>query len=220
MDAAETDADSGELHRLRRQLRAQSLVNRQLYAQLDAGNIRVPASGAGTAEGIGKSLNVPRIIEGATWLEELQMNGGGKPFLVQTPTEGAWVIEGNMRRQVHAGMLFAALTHVVGASLKVPDEELQRWSPGPPVEVLDSGTGPAFLLVGGRRLPVRGLPLPYLVAYEDMILFPEGEVLNVAAAVRKAPPTRSSKVRAVLRREGPVRGSVKLARKALRRILR
>lgn len=220
MDAADTDADSGELDRLRRQLRAQSVVNRQLYAQLDGGNVRVAGSGAGSAEGTRKSLTVPRITEAGSWLEQLQMHGGGKPFLVQTPTQGSYVIDGDMRRQVRAGMLFAALSRVIGAPRDVADEELQRWSPGPPVEVLESGTGPAFLVVGGRRLPLRGLPLPYLVSAEDMLLFPEGEELNVAASVRKAPPTRSTRARAVLEQEGPLRGSAKLARKAWRRISR
>ena len=52
---------------------------------------------------------------------------------------------------------------------------------------MESGSGPAFLVVGGRRLPLRGLPLPYLVATDDMLLFPEGEELNVAASCRAAP---------------------------------
>jgi hypothetical protein len=219
MDAAETDAESGELHRLRRQLRAQSVVNRQLYAQLEGGSVRV-ASGTSSSDGTRKSLNVPRVTEGGSWLEQLQMHGGGKPFLVQTPTQGSYVIDGDMRRQVKAGMLFAALTPVIGAPRAIADEELRRWSPGPPVEVFESGSGPAFLVVGGRRLPLRGLPLPYLVSSEDMLLFPEGEELNVAASTRGAPPSRSTRARTVLEQEGPVRGTAKLARKVLRRISR
>jgi hypothetical protein len=218
MGAAETD-ESGELDRLRRQLRAQSVVNRQLYAQLESGGVRV-AAGASSQDGARKSLNVPRVTEGGSWLEQLQMHGGGKPFLVQTPTQGSYVIDGDMRRQVKAGMLFAALASVIGAPRDVADEELQRWSPGPPVEVFESGSGPAFLVVGGRRLPLRGLPLPYLVSNEDMLLFPEGEELNVAASARKPPPSRSTRARAVLEQEGPLRGGAKLARKALRRVTR
>ena len=110
------------------------------------------------------------------------MHGGGKPFLVQTPTQGSYAIDGEMRRQVKAGMLFAALTRVLGAPRDVSDQDLERWSPGPPVEVLESDSGPAFLVIGGRRLPLRGLPLPYLVSNQDMLLFPEGEELNVAAS--------------------------------------
>ena len=52
------------LGRFRRQLRAQSVVNRQLYAQLEGGTVRV-ASGTGTAEGARKSLNVPRVTDAA-----------------------------------------------------------------------------------------------------------------------------------------------------------
>ena len=217
MDAAETDSE--ELRRLRRQLRAQSAVNRQLHAQLDGGRVRVASRSAGT-EGASTTLNLRRVTEGSSWLEQLQMHRGGKPFLVQTPTQGSYAIDGDMRRQVKAGMLFAALTHVIGAPRDVADEELRRWSPGPPVEVFESGSGPAFLVVGGRRLPLRGLPLPYLVSSEDMLLFPEGEELNVAASTRGAPPSRSTRARAVLEQEGPVSGTAKLARKVLRRIAR
>ncbi|MDQ1510881.1 MAG: hypothetical protein QOG50_2725, partial [Actinomycetota bacterium] len=143
MDAAKTDADSGELQRLRRQLRAQSAVNRQLHAQLDGGSVRIASSGRGAgSDGPSKALTVRRVTEGGSWLEQLQMHGGGKPFLVQAPTEGSYVIDGDTRRQVKAGMLFAALTHVLGAPRAVGDQDLQRWSPGPPVEVLESGSGP------------------------------------------------------------------------------
>ena len=214
MDAADTD--SGELGRLRRQLRAQSAVNRQLHAQLDGGSVRIASSrGAGSE---GATVNLRRVTEGSSWLEQLQMHGGGKPFLVQTPTQGSYAIDGEMRRQVKAGMLFAALTRVLGTPRDVSDQDLERWSPGPPVEVLESDSGPAFLIIGGRRLPLRGLPLPYLVSNQDMLLFPEGEELNVAASARAVPPSRSARARTVLQKEGPLRGGAKLARAAVRRI--
>jgi len=216
MDAADTDADSGELGRLRRQLRAQSAVNRQLHAQLDGGSVRVASSRG--SEGAAATLNLRRVTEGSSWLEQLQMHGGGKPFLVQTPTQGSYAIDGEMRRQVKAGMLFAALTRVLGAPRDVSDQDLERWSPGPPVEVLESDSGPAFLVIGGRRLPLRGLPLPYLVSNQDMLLFPEGEELNVAASARAVPPSRSARARTVLKKEGPLRGAASLARAAVRRI--
>jgi hypothetical protein len=124
-----------------------------------------------------------------------------------------------MRRQVKAGMLFAALTRVLGAPRDVSDHDLERWSPGPPVEVLESDSGPAFLIIGGRRLPLRGLPLPYLVSNQDMLLFPEGEELNVSVAW-SPPPTRAARARKVLQNEGPARAGVKLLRKAWKRVLR
>jgi len=120
-----------------------------------------------------------------------------------------------MRRQVKAGMLFAALTRVLGAPREIGDHDLQRWSMGPPVEVMESGSGPAFLIVGGRRLP-----LPYLVSTEDMLLFPEGEELNVTAATRSPPPSRGARMRTVLEKEGAARGGAKLLRKAWRRLRR
>jgi len=218
MDAADTDADSGELGRLRRQLRAQSAVNRQLHAQLDGGSVRVASSRGAGSEGAAATLNLRRVTEGSSWLEQLQMHGGGKPFLVQTPTQGSYAIDGEMRRQVKAGMLFAALTRVLGAPHDVSDQDLERWSPGPPVEVLESDSGPAFLIIGGRRLPLRGLPLPYLVSNQDMLLFPEGEELNIAASARAVPPSRRARARAVLQKEGPLRGAALLARSAVRRI--
>ena len=222
MDAAETDSESThgseEVRRLRRQLRAQSAVNRQLHAQLDGGSMRVASSRGGGSDGAGATLNLRRVTEGSSWLEQLQMHGGRKPFLVQTPTQGSYAIDGDMRRQVKAGMLFAALTRVLGNPRDVSDQELERWSPGPPVEVLESDSGPAFLVIGGRRLPLRGLPLPYLVSSEDMLLFPEGEELNIAASSRAAPPSRGARARQVLEKDGPVRGGAKLARAALRRI--
>ena len=126
------------------------------------------------------------------------MHGGGKPFLVQTPTRRLYAIDGDLRRQVKAGMLFAALTRVLGTPRQVSDNDLERWSPGPPVEVLESDSGPAFVVIGGRRLPLRGLPLPYLVSSEDMLLFPEGEELNIAALYRPAARSRGARARQVL----------------------
>jgi hypothetical protein len=216
MDAAETD--SGELGRLRRQLRAQSALNRQLYAQLDGGGIRIGARRGPGSGGAGTTMSLRRVAEGGSWLEQLRMHGGGKPFLVQTPTRRLYAIDGDLRRQVKAGMLFAALTRVLGTPRQVSDHDLERWNPGPPVEVLESDSGPAFVVIGGRRLPLRGLPLPYLVSSEDMLLFPEGEELNIAALYRPAARSRRARVRQVLETEGPVRGGAKLARAAVRRI--
>jgi hypothetical protein len=51
-----------------------------------------------------------------------------------------------------------------------------------------------------------------------MLLFPEGEELNVAASARAVAPSRSARARKVLQKEGPLRGGAKLARAAVRRI--
>ena len=206
--------ESQELQRLRRQLRALSLVNRQLHAQLEGGTVRLSGSASNGTRG---ALTVRRTAEGGAWLEHLHLHGGGDPMLVRTPTKGTYVVEGNMRRQVKSGILFNALTHVLGAPREMTDRDVERWSTGPPVEVLEAGTGPAFVVVGGRRLPLRGLPLAYLVSTDDMLLFPEGEELNVAAP-RPAPPGRVTRARDVIERDGAIRGSAKLVKKAARRV--
>lgn len=216
MDAAEAaTAESEELQRLRRQLRAHSAVNRQLHAQLEGGNVRVAASGPRDgASGGGSALTVRRVAPGGPWLRQLHVNGGRDPILVRTPTMGNYVLEGDMRRAVKAGILLAALTRMLGPPRAMSDHDLQGWSEGPPVMVMEGGSGPAFLVVGNRRLPLRGLPLPHLVTTDDMLLFPEGEELNVAPP----PPSRGVRALQVLENEGPMRGAVKLLGKAGRRL--
>jgi hypothetical protein len=219
MDSAESQAspESQLLERLRRQLRALSSVNRQLHAQLEGGTVRLSGPANGSSNGARGALTVRRTAEGGAWLEHLHLHGGGDPILVRTPTKGTYVVEGNMRRRVKSGILFNALTHVLGVPREITDHDVERWSTGPPVEVLEAGTGPAFVVVGGRRLPLRGLPLAYLVSTDDMLLFPEGEELNVAAP-RPAPPGRVTRARDVIAKDGAIRGSAKLAKKAVRRV--
>jgi hypothetical protein len=216
MEAVESPepSEARELERLRRQLRALSLVNRQLHTQLEGGVVRLTGAATNAARG---ALTVRRTAEGGAWLEHLHLHGGGEPVLVRTPTQGVFVVEGHMRRPVRSGLLFAALTRVLDPPREMTDRDVERWSLGPPVEVLEAGTGAAFLVVGGRRLPLRGLPLPYLVSTNDMLLFPEGEELNVAAP-RAAPPKRASRARDVIAKDGVARGSVKLAKKAIKRV--
>jgi len=205
--------ESERMQRLQRQLRALSAVNRQLHAQLEGPAVRLPGT---TAAGGRAALSVRRATEGTVWLEHLHLQGTADPTLVRTPNKGAFVLEGTMRRTVKSGILFAALTRVLGDPREMTDSEIESWSMGPPVEVLEAGTGPAFVVVGGRRLPLRGLPLPYLVSTSDMLLFPEGEEVHVAAP-RTAPKGRVARARAVLDKEGAVKGGAHLVQQAARR---
>jgi hypothetical protein len=222
MDAAETP----DVERLRRHLRAMSAVNRQLHAQLEGGTVRL-AEGAGasqddplgTPEGLDggiASITVRRASVASAWLEQLQLQGGGKPSLVRTPKRGMFVVEGTLRRQIKSGLIFLALARVFGEPRQMKDSELERLEEGPPVEILEGGTGPAFVVVGGRRWPIRGLPLPYLVSTREMLSVPEAEELNFAAALG-SPSTRIKRVRAVVAREGPGRAGLLLFGKAARR---
>ena len=222
MSAAETP----DVERLRRHLRAMSAVNRQLHAQLEGSTVRI-AEGAGARQddplgtpegldgGIG-AITVRRTSVASAWLEQLQLQGGGKPSLVRSSKRGMFVVEGTLRRQIKSGLIFLALARVFGEPRQMRDAELERLEEGPPVEVLEGGTGPAFVVVGGRRWPIRGLPLPYLVTTREMLAVPEAEELNVAAALA-SPSTRVKRVRAVLTREGFGRGGRILFGKAARR---
>jgi hypothetical protein len=125
-------------------------------------------------------------------------------------------VEGTLRRQIKSGLIFLALARVFGEPRQMRDSELERLEEGPPVEILEGGTGPAFVVVGGRRWPIRGLPLPYLVSTREMLSVPEAEELNFAAALG-SPSTRFKRVRAVVAREGLGRAGLLLFGKAARR---
>ncbi|HXH26064.1 MAG TPA: hypothetical protein VNI78_12485, partial [Vicinamibacterales bacterium] len=93
-----------------------------------------------------------------------------------------YVVEGGTRRQISSGIIAAALAHALGAPTEIAESDLERLAEGPPVEVLEGPKGPPFVVVGGRRMAVRGLPLPHPVLGEEAEQFPEGAEVNVAAA--------------------------------------
>ncbi|HYL51437.1 MAG TPA: hypothetical protein VEZ15_05665 [Acidimicrobiia bacterium] len=136
MSAAETP----DVERLRRHLRAMSAVNRQLHAQLEGGTVRI-AEGAGARQddplgtpegldgGIG-AITVRRTSVASAWLEQLQLQGGGKPSLVRSPKRGMFVVEGTLRRQIKSGLIFLALARVFGEPRQMRDAELERLEEG------------------------------------------------------------------------------------------
>ena len=214
---------------MRRHLRALSAVNRQLHAQIETGTVRRAAAGPDSGEsptvddGMVRrpaTLTPRRVSEGSRWLEQLQIYGGGDPYLVRAPTEGVFLVEGELRRRIKSGLLFAELARALGEPAEIKDSAIAGWREGPPVELLEGGTGRAFIVVGGRRLPIRGLPLPYLVSTEEMLLFPEGEELNVASARRAGFGGRIARARKLIAREGVLRGAVYLLRRAVDRVRR
>jgi hypothetical protein len=222
--------EMSENERLKRHLRAMSAVNRQLQAQLDGGTVTgVGAAGASSsddlltsagADGRRRTLTIRRAGTASAWLDQLRIQGSsGALYLVRAPNGYAYLIEGTMRRRIKAGLLTAALRHALGPARDVSDAEVDGWSEGPPVEVLEGGTGPAFVIMGGRRLPLRGLPLPYPVSTDEMLQFPTGEELNVSttSSSTASPVTQA---RDLMAREGLVRGGATVFRKAVRRLQR
>ena len=223
---------SDETERMRRHLRALSAVNRQLHAQLEGRSLRPVdptlghddlLAGTGGEDARIATLSIRRASSGSTWIEQLQLLGGGTdPFLVRSAKRGGYLIEGPLRRHIKAGMLFAALEGLLGAAREVRDGELDHWMDGPPVEVLEGAAGPAFVIVAGRRLPLRGLPLPYPVTADEMLRFPEGEELRVGMTAGGAVKRTSKPARflTLMRREGVVQGGAIAAKKAARRSVR
>jgi hypothetical protein len=185
--------------RLQRELQAMSALNRELHAQLGGGARRGAAS--------------------VDWLDRLARADTTAPPRLVHGAAGSFVVEGGMRRVVKSGLLFAALAERFGQPHWFTDEELVLLGEGSPVEVLEGPYGPPFVVVGGRRLPIRGLPLPYPVGGEQMQLFPPGEDLNIAAA--NVPRARVrfyvGRVRGAVARRG---GAVPVARAAVERVER
>ncbi|HEY5076204.1 MAG TPA: hypothetical protein VIJ48_01750 [Acidimicrobiia bacterium] len=224
-----TTSPQDETERLRRHLRALSAVNRQLHAQLEGGAPRVVDPGrarddilAGDDAGARTSmLSIRRASSGSEWIEQLQLLAGASdPFLARSPKRGAFVVEGALRRQIKAGMLFVALERVIGPARVMRDAEIDRFTEGPPVEVLEASSGPAFVIVAGRRLPIRGLPLPHPVTDEERLRFPEGEELRVGTGSGGKRRAGLRQARSLVQREGVVGGGVAVARRGARRLLR
>jgi hypothetical protein len=198
------ESEAPDPERLQRHLRALSAVNRQLQAQLE--------------DGSWAPIKARRASVGSEWLRQLRrQQGAGKPFLVHTPTKGVFVVEGALRREVMSGLLAAALTRVLGPMRALADDEIAQWSEGPPVAVLEGGTGRPFVVVGGRRLPLRGLPLPYPVKDDEMLVLPVGEELRFTSGVRSG-PSRVERTRALVAHEGPKGAAAAVLGKIARRI--
>lgn len=222
MDEVTTQASD----RTRRQMRALAAVNRQLHSQLEGGTMRV-GRGAGADEddllGMRASvggLSAPaRRPAPAAWLDHLGLQGGNDPRLVRAAKRGVFVVEGRLRRPVKAGMLTIALARFLGEPRDIRADEIDRFEEGPPVEVMEGASGPPFVIVGGRRWPIRGLPLPFQITNEEMHRFPEARELNIAAVISTS-ETRAKRARAVVHREGLVRGTGMLASQGMRKLSR
>jgi hypothetical protein len=149
------------------------------------------------------------------------------PFLVRLPTGTMYLVEDQTKRIVRSGLLAAALEQSLGSARDVSDQDIGRWAEGEPVEVLAIAKEPPFVVVGGSRRPIRGLPLPRTVDSADLEKIPEGPQLDVAAAnisrtrYQQAVASRGRGRDDVFDRGARVtRGVARKARRELRRIKR
>jgi hypothetical protein len=184
-----------ELARLRRQLRAMASLNEQLRAQLDA--LPAGASAASAVRGV-DPLQDPATavpVEAATrrarraqaWVAPQARDdhdgGGDTAYLIWRPDDGLFLIDAGLRRRVRSGLLAPVLGRLLGEAGSIDDETFSSWPEGPPVEVLEGPTGAPFVVVGGRRLPVSGLPLPHPVSAEAFAALAQGPRLDLIDAI-------------------------------------
>jgi hypothetical protein len=185
--------------RLQRHLRALAAVNRQLRAQLDALEAEAAQRGPGLLQQPaapppptgGASRRGRRASEWLSAADEptAERPDRPRPFLATRPDGGLYLVDGGVRRRIRSGLLVPALEQLLGERVTAGDEDLAAWPEGPPVEVLEGPTGPPFVVVGGRRLALIGLPLPHGVDAAVVDRLPEGPALDL---VGSAVPARAS----------------------------
>jgi hypothetical protein len=158
---------TSELDRLRRELRAVTAMNQQLQAQRDE-----PVAVRRERRG----------VLGGEWLEQLSALGACAPTLIRTDDGALYVAEGTTRRAVRSGLVAAALEELIGEPTPVSRDEADTYREGIAIELFEAAAGPPFVVLGGKRHNVHGLPMPYPVDNRHASEFAEGADINVAAA--------------------------------------
>lgn len=149
-----------------------------------------------------------RASLGARWSTELTTLGAGAaPYLAQDLTGRAYVVEGAAKRRVPSGILAAALEDVLGAPRQLSDTELGSMSDGPPVELFEEPAGKNFVVVGGERFDVRGIPQTYPVEVDAARKFPKAGSINAAKA--NVPRRRLNQVMGLRFQLDRIRGAVR-----------
>lgn len=144
---------------------------------------------SGVREDGGPAATVDRRAEDASrWLLELRAlaarsPGPPAPRLVRSTDGAVFVVEGTSRRRVPSGLVAAALALRYGPARAANADDLETLTTGPPVQVFQVPGAPPFVVVGGRRVPVRGLPDTFPTTAAEVDAFPlEAEPLDIARA--------------------------------------
>ena len=124
-----------------------------------------------------------RATKGATWIESLNTSGRtAHPHLIRDPSGGVHLIEGVVARRVGSGIVANGLEQSLGAIRDITDQDLARFETGVPVEVFEGSNGRPFVIVGGERRRLKGLPLPHRVDERSLSTMPTGDTIDLAAA--------------------------------------
>ena len=128
---------------------------------------------------------VQRAREAQGWIQEVPKSASERPPLLVVDRSGhVFVVERSRRRHVE---LLGAGRRARGALRPAPSPSTRtastRWKEGAPVEVLEGRRGAPVIVVGGERLPVRGLPVPYPVRQGVIDRLPEGEAIDLGKAL-------------------------------------
>ncbi len=165
--------------RLRRHIESLGVANQHLQDEIDRRDA------------------VRRRDDAAAWLAllaEYPVSLTTRPYLAIDAHGDVVLVEGMFHRRIASGALATALERTLGVrrpfeetDVDVVGDSVTAFVEGPPVEVLEGPDGPPFVVVGGQRLAVRGLPLPYPVDGEVRDSFPAGGEIDLRPAGRSAP---------------------------------
>lgn len=196
-----------EAHQLRRRLRAMAAVNSQLRGQLDDRSRTIPV------------LATRRAQTARTWQFDTEHVPLASLDLVVSSAGPAYVIERGRRRRIKAGLLMPALERAIGTRRAMSAAAIDDLPEGPPVEVLEGPSGPPFLVLGGQRVPLRGLPVPYPVDIDTATGLPQGPVMSVKPTLSNRALIAMIRVRVVQRvaaRGGAATAALGVGRRAAR----
>jgi hypothetical protein len=176
--------------------------------------------GFGAASRAGRNGSAGRAATARRWMADLAVTSG-EVFLVRSSAGVMFVIERGRRRQVRSGLLAAALETMFDDHGTIADVDLEKHPIGDPVEVLECTGALPFVVIGGQRMHLRGLPSPYPVSADQVSLFAEGPAVDIAAANvprsrlrRSVPPSLPERLLRSLRRRGLTRTLAIIQRRA------
>ena len=199
-----------EVEGLRRHLRALALVNRRLHAQV----ADLQPSKAQVKERAASVPLAPIVLDpGArsaahhgTDLPTMTTTSGSQPHLTRRSDGLVFLVDSDGRRKVKSGLLAAALEMELGPMELEGESGYGRAGDALPLEILVGPTCPPYVIVGGLRMTLRGLPVPRAVDAAEEARYPEGKTLDLARAnvarsrsVQRDPSDFGSQVKRVLR---------------------